>query len=76
MKDYVGHHTCSDNGGKDFVLENAPFLSPIVDKHPLPFLGRDTTLITILFKLKMGVDHYDSNYFIHEGMLGLRLIIF
>ncbi len=25
MKDYVGHHTCSDNGGKDFVLENVSY---------------------------------------------------
>ena len=72
MKDYVGHHTCSDNGGKDFVLENAPFLSPIVDKHPLPFLGRGYYFwdYDIVQAKKWGADHYDSNYFILEGIIG------
>jgi hypothetical protein len=71
MRDYTGHHTCSQENGEEYVLANAPFMSHLVQGQPLPFLGRGYYFWDYdkAQAKKWGIDHYKSFYFIIEATI-------
>lgn len=69
MKRVVLHHTCSQKGGKDYVLENAPFLAKNnAQNRKFQFLGEGYYLWEndIEQAKYWGKVHYDNSFFIVE----------
>lgn len=69
MKKVILHHTCKQDGGEDFVLENAPFLAkddPAKKKYQ--FLGEGYYFWEddVEQAHKWGKTHYKNCYFIVE----------
>lgn len=76
----IGQHTCSNDNGREYIKENAPFLSLKKVKNDgkkqkvyVPFLGEgyyywDTDLE---IAHSWGVKHYQNNYAIVESALEL-----
>lgn len=72
MKDYIGHHTCKQDGGKEYVLENAPFFSAWKANSPTtPFLGSGYYFwdYDVNQAKKWGTDHYKSSYYILQAII-------
>jgi hypothetical protein len=68
---FTVHHTCSQKGGKEFVLANAPFLSEYIPKYDKkPFLGEGYYFweYNIDYAKYWGFKHYkNSKYFVCEA---------
>lgn len=74
----IGHHSCKKDGGEEYVLNEAPFISPKSKDGNYPFLGEgyyfwdnNITLANI-----WGKHHYNGNYYIIESELNLSSDIF
>lgn len=76
MKDYVGHHTCSNSGGKEYVITHAPFLSEW--KEPLPESSYKTPYLGTGYYFweydldqakRWGKFRYNSSFYIVEGII-------
>lgn len=75
----VGHHTCFKNGGRDYVLAEAPFNSIFDEQNnKLPFLGTGFYLWdnNIEMAKDWGEKRYSNNYFIVEFGMNLENGIF
>jgi hypothetical protein len=72
MKEYIGHHTCSNQGGEEYVLANAPFLSKYeVGGEKNPFLGSGYYFwdYDIPQAKRWGKLRYKSGYFVLEATI-------
>lgn len=70
----IGHHTCKKDGGEEFVLENAPFLSVFnVEKKLIPFLGIGYYFWDYDLELakKWGANHCNNSFFVVQGDLNI-----
>ncbi len=73
----IGHHTCSKDGGEQYVRDNAPFKS-IRKEGYVPFLGEGYYYWdnNIGASQKWGKTHYKDSYFIIKSDLELPGEIF
>src|SRR5688500_11697301 len=78
MKSYIGHHTCKNEGGYNFVLKEAPFLSkwPTEELDPeeidrRPFLGEGYYFWEFDVKQAKwwGSRFYDNQYYIFQASI-------
>jgi len=69
------HHTCSKDGGENYVLENAPFLAeykPKEDKKP--FLGEGYYFwdYNLDYAKVWGKTHYSKSFYVLEGVVDIN----
>lgn len=69
--DTIGHHACKKDGGKEFVLTNAPFLSPNTGKVPFLGVGYYFWDFDLDQAKKWGHDHYRDEFYIISADLHL-----
>lgn len=75
----IGHHTCSNNGGYDFILRNAPFISIYNEKTGnKPFLGTGYYFFDNNRNEaeEWGRTHYRNRYCILEALMNINNDIF
>lgn len=72
----VGHHTCKKDGGKEFVLNNAPFISPKTDRIPFLGVGYYFWDYDLEQAKKWGVNHYNNSFYIIEAELDIPDAVF
>lgn len=71
----IGHHTCSQDNGEGYVLQNAPFRSQQNEQiNKLPFLGSGYYFWEDNFPMAefWGNVHYNGNYYILEIVLRIE----
>ena len=77
MKSYIGHHTCKNEGGYNYVLREAPFLSMWPEEgeddmgRKTPFLGEGYYFWEYDLKQAKwwGENFYENAYYIFEGSI-------
>jgi hypothetical protein len=69
----IGHHTCSNDNGYNYVLEHAPFPAEF-NKRKKPFLGEGYYFWDNNKSMaeKWGEDHYDGYYCILECTINIQ----
>jgi hypothetical protein len=72
---FIVHHTCSKEGGSNFVLSNLPFLSkykPSEDKKP--FLGEGFYFweYNVDYAKVWGKRHYDNRFYVCEAEIEIN----
>lgn len=69
----IGHHTCKKDGGRVYVLSNAPFLSVVDPSGKKPFLGEGFYFwdFDIDQAKSWGQTHYKNNFFVFQANLNI-----
>ena len=67
----IGHHTCKKDGGRQYVLNNAPFLSVADPDGKIPFLGEGFYYwdYNLFQAKKWGIIHYNNSFYVFEAKL-------
>lgn len=71
---FTVQHTCSKEGGTEFVLQNAPFYSEYLPKeHKKPFLGEGFYFweYNLEYAKAWGEMHYNRKYFVCEAEIDI-----
>ena len=71
---FTVQHTCSNEGGSEYVLQNAPFYSEYLPKeHKKPFLGEGFYFweYNLEYAKAWGEMHYNRKYFVCEAEIDI-----
>lgn len=72
--EFTLHHTCSKNGGEQYVIENVPFLSEHKPKEgKKPYLGEGYYFwdFNLDYAKVWGRNHYSNEYYVTECEVGI-----